>query len=85
MEPKSLHAWLMAVIQTLVNAGIITDVIKYAKYTLRLQRLQSGVRNYGSASSAAGKKIIDTNIAPIRFYILCSAFHSLKTIFTPIP
>jgi hypothetical protein len=46
---------LTGALQTLVNAGIITDAIKYAKTTLRPQGLQLGVWNNVSASSAAGK------------------------------
>lgn len=57
MEPKCPHAWLMGVIQTLVNAGIITDAIKYVNSTLRPQRSQLGVRSNGSASSVAGKNL----------------------------
>ncbi|KAK7840320.1 hypothetical protein CFP56_016838 [Quercus suber] len=37
---------------------IITDAIKYVNSTLRPQRLQLGVRNNGSASSAAGTRIL---------------------------
>lgn len=55
MEPKLHHAWLMGAIQTLVNAGIIIDAIKYVSSIQRPQKLQSKARNSGSASNAAGK------------------------------
>ena len=53
-ETKYLHAWLTVALLTSADVGTTIDAIRYAKSTLKPQKLQFGVMNNDFASSAAG-------------------------------